>query len=124
MDYTGRMRNSHLTGDLKLVAEQVGEWAQRQDSIVRLWLLGSHARPADAPVSDLDIAYEVDAPGPGAADDGSAGLRGRWIAELSDATGLDTRFDSIAAERIQSAVTDHGVLIYERVGAPPCRWLA
>jgi predicted nucleotidyltransferase len=118
------MGNAHLHGDLKLVAHQVGEWAQLQGKIVRLWFFGSRARLAHSPDSDLDIAFEIESLPTIEAQEGFQVLRELWTTELSEATGLDIHFEPIAVEQIQAAVTDHGVLIYERAAAPPCRWLA
>ena len=118
------MRSSHLTGDLKLIAEQVGAWASNQPNVVRLWFFGSHARSARSAESDLDIAFEVDASPPTADDDAFQLERGVWTTEVSNAIGLDVQFEPIAVATIQDAVTDHGILIYERQGSPPCEWLA
>jgi predicted nucleotidyltransferase len=123
-EYTVRVGYTHLTGDLKLVADQIGEWAQLQNPIVRLWFFGSRARRMHLPDSDLDVACEIESLPSNDANETFRALRESWTAELSEATGLEIHFESIALEQIQSAVTDHGVLIYERVAAPACRWLA
>jgi hypothetical protein len=119
------MRSSHLTGDLKLIAEQVSIWAAGQPQLVRLWFFGNHSsRPAQTMESDLDIAFETDAMPPAAALDALQSDCGAWKAEVSSAIGLDVRFEPIAVDVIQDAVTDHGILVYERQDSPPCRWLA
>ena len=118
------MRSSHLTGDLKLIAEQVGAWASSQPNLVRLWFFGSHARGAQSAESDLDIAFEVDASSFPADQNAFQLERGIWATEVSNAIGLDVQFAPIAVATIQDAVTDHGTLIYERQGSPPCQWLA
>ena len=118
------MRASHLTGDLKLIATQVSAWAAGQPGLVRLWLFGSRARSAQASGTDLAIAFEVDAmPMPEA---GSSFERERnaWTTDVSNAVGLDVHFEPIALDAIQDAVTDHGIMIYERAGSAPCHWLA
>jgi predicted nucleotidyltransferase len=115
------MGNSHLTGDLKLVADQVGRWAQSQQPIVRLWFFGSRARQDQSPRSDLDIAFEIESLPSIAAQENFRILRESWASELSEATGLEIHFEPIAVEQIQNAVTDHGVLVYERIAAQPCR---
>jgi len=122
-EYTVLVGNTHLTGDLKLVADQVGEWAQLQEPIVRLWFFGSRTRGTHSTESDLDIAFEIEAPPSIEARESFQVLRESWTAELSEATGLEIHFEPIAVEQIQNAVTDHGVLVYERIGSPPCRWL-
>jgi predicted nucleotidyltransferase len=124
MYYTVLVGNMHLTGDLKLIADQVGEWAQLQEPIVRLWFLGSRARQTHSPDNDLDIAFEIESLPSTEAKESFQVLHDLWTAELSEATGLEIHFEPIAVEQIQAAVTDHGVLIYERVAAAPCRWLA
>jgi Predicted nucleotidyltransferases len=122
--YTHAMRNAHLTGDLGLIAGEIGEWARRRESIVRLWLYGSRVRSTHSPESDLDIAFELDAlPAVTTTQPSHAELTD-WTADLSSTVGLEVHLESIAAASTQDAVTDHGVLIYEREGAQPCRWLA
>ena len=107
------MRSSHLTGDLKLIAEQVGIWAAGQPQLVRLWFFGNHSssRPAQSGQRPrwLSRSLQSDC--------------GAWKAEVSSAIGLDVRFEPIAVDVIQDAVTDHGILVYERQDSPPCRWL-
>jgi len=118
------MRKARLTGELKLIADEIGGWAKQRESIVRLWLFGSHAKSTHSPESNLDIAFEFDALQPLEAGDQFQARRTEWAAELSRAIGLEVQFEPIAAAMIQDAVTDHGILIFEREGAPPCRWLA
>ena len=48
-DYTVLVVNTHLTGDFKLVADQISEWARLQTPIIRLWLLGNRARRTHSP---------------------------------------------------------------------------
>lgn len=123
-DYTALVVNTHLTGDLKLVADQIGQWARLQTPIIRLWLLGSRAGRTHSQDSDLDVAFEIRSPPTDEARDAFDLMRESWTAELSDATGLEIHFEAIDLEQNQTAVTDHGVLIYERVDAPAGRWLA
>jgi predicted nucleotidyltransferase len=123
-DYTVRVVNTHLTGDLKLVADQIGEWARLQTPIVRLWLFGSRARQTHSPDTDLDVAFEIESLPTNDARDAFDILCESWTAELSDATGLEIHFESIDLEQTQTAVADHGVLIYEQAAVPAGRWLA
>jgi predicted nucleotidyltransferase len=118
------MRRSHLTGDLKLIAAQVSAWAAGQPGLVRLWLFGSRARSVQAQGNDLDIAFEVDAM-PLTEGRGRFELeRSAWTTDVSNAVGLDVHFEPIALDTVQDAVTDHGIMIYERAGSAPCPWLA
>lgn len=117
-DYTVLVVNTHLTGDFKLVADQISEWARLQTPIIRLWLLGNRARRTQSPDGDLDVAFEIESLPTNDAKDAFVIVRESWTNELSEATGLEIHFESIELEQIQTAVTDHGVLIYEHVAAP------
>ena len=110
--------HTHLTGDFKLVADQISEWARLQTPIIRLWLLGNRARRTHSPDSDLDVAFETESLPTSDAKEALDILRASWTTELSEATGLEIHFESIDLEQVQTAVTDHGVLIYEHVAAP------
>jgi hypothetical protein len=118
------MRGSHLTGDLKLIAAQVSAWAAGQPGLVRLWLFGSRAGSEQADGNDLDIAFEVDAITLPEARGSLELERSAWTTDVSNAVGLDVHFEPIALDAIQDAVTDHGIMIYERAGSAPCLWLA
>jgi hypothetical protein len=109
------VHNTHLTGDLKRIAEEVGAWAQGQPAIVSLWLFGSRERRDSA---DLDIAFAIDALPSVAARDAFEAMRATWTSDLSQAIGLEVHFEPIATDRIQEAVSDHGVLVYARAGLP------
>ena len=92
-DYTVLVVNTHLTGDLKLVADQIGEWARLQTPIVRLWLFGGRARRTQSPDRALDVAIEVESLPTNDARDAFDILRESWTTELSAATGLEIHFE-------------------------------
>jgi len=50
--------------------------------------------------------------------------REAWATSVSNAVGLDVHFEPIALDSVQDAVTDHGIMIYERAGSAPCPWLS
>jgi predicted nucleotidyltransferase len=114
--------NKTPPADLTPIAQHTSQWAENHVLIRRLWIYGSRAKGTNRPDSDLDVAFELDPLPYGTARDQFHDEKARWKAELSGALGLEVHLEPIL--QAQLSVREHGVLIYERSGAPPCKVLA
>lgn len=96
------------------------DWAQSNECIRRVWVLGSRVRGEGRPDSDLDVAVEMDAIGRDEqAQTGWMELSPRWRAELGK--GLSAPLDlewigEVGAHlpKLLSYLARSSVLIYQR----------
>ena len=99
--------------------ETLVSWAQITPCIRRMWLFGSRVKGTHRPDSDLDVAIEIDAHGNDETPfDSWIGEAATWKAQLQPRVGvaLDLEwFDPHGSTpRVQTALAESAILIYER----------
>lgn len=104
---------------LKVTAEQidaVARWANADPLIEAAYVFGSRAKGHARPDSDIDIAVKVSGKTEGEALANAICEKARWVTELELLLGLTVDLQSMMPDDVvvSPAVTEHGVLVFER----------
>jgi predicted nucleotidyltransferase len=114
----GEARMSGLGHDVR---SAIKDWAQATPRVRRVWVIGSRAKGSERPDSDLDIAIEIE-PVVDSEETLSRWMvkADEWAAQLQKVVGpkVDLAwFDPDGSTpKIQKALDDGAILIYDRAG--------
>jgi predicted nucleotidyltransferase len=101
------------------IQQPILAWAQSTPLIRRVWVYGSHARGTPSADSALDIAVELE-PVPDSEETLPVWIAnsGKWQSQLQRDTALTVDLDWFDPDgstlKLQNALSECGILIYER----------
>lgn len=99
-------------------SSSLAEWAEAQQDIIRMWVIGSRATGRARPDSDLDLTVELQL-GPGDGNELAILIdsRSEWAAELTGLLGLtvkDIQLENDPEDPCFGLGRKSGVLVFER----------